>query len=336
VRVRQSVAIDPALQQEQPGGAPFMHTEAHDADVEAACDTVRSVRKHARLVVVALHWGIPHGFAARSYGILAEYQRPLAHALVDAGADIVVGHHPHVVHPVERYRNGLIAYSLGNYVFHSWGHFSEASRDVMPSGATPEPVAWPAIVFIVAGAALYVACLWVVASVGRGTPGPWDPPRQFVAVGPYRWVRNPIYIAALLVTVGEAWLFLSLPLVLYAVAAASVVARRAMRISPRHEQRSPSRLSPSVVATAATEPANDSCVVLARGPRHGFRTKVLRSGRAWLLGTTGLLAAVRLADGVVELTHQLSTANTFSTPVLHGSTLIAGDQSGVLRGITLP
>lgn len=63
---------------------------------------------------------------------------------------------------------------------------------------------------------------------------------------------------------------------------------------------------------------------------------VLRSGRAWLLGTTGLLAAVRLADGVIEVTHQLSTANSFSTPVLHGSTLIAGDQSGVLRGVTLP
>ncbi len=138
VRVRQSIAIDPALQQEQPGGAPFMHTEAHEADVDAACDTVRSVRKDARLVVVALHWGIPHGFAARSYGILAEYQRPLAHALVDAGADIVVGHHPHVVHPLERYRNGLIAYSLGNYVFHSWGHLNETSHDVMPSGATPE------------------------------------------------------------------------------------------------------------------------------------------------------------------------------------------------------
>lgn len=63
---------------------------------------------------------------------------------------------------------------------------------------------------------------------------------------------------------------------------------------------------------------------------------VLRSGRAWLLGTTGLLAAVRLADGAVELTHQLSTANSFSTPVLHDSTLITGDQSGLLRGITLP
>lgn len=138
VRVQQSVAIDPALQQEQPGGAPFMHTEALEADVAAACDAVRAVRKDARLVVVALHWGIPHGFAARSYGILAEYQRPLAHALVDAGADIVVGHHPHVVHPLERYKHGLIAYSLGNYVFHSWGHLSESSHDVMPVGATSE------------------------------------------------------------------------------------------------------------------------------------------------------------------------------------------------------
>jgi protein-S-isoprenylcysteine O-methyltransferase Ste14 len=71
--------------------------------------------------------------------------------------------------------------------------------------------AWPAVVLIAAGAALYGACLWVFASVGRGTPGPWDAPRQFVAVGPYRWVRNPIYVAALLVMLGEAWLFLSLP-----------------------------------------------------------------------------------------------------------------------------
>ena len=63
---------------------------------------------------------------------------------------------------------------------------------------------------------------------------------------------------------------------------------------------------------------------------------VLRSGRAWLLGTTGLLASFRLADGAVEVTHQLSAANSFSTPVLHGSTLVTGDQAGRLRGIALP
>jgi protein-S-isoprenylcysteine O-methyltransferase Ste14 len=66
------------------------------------------------------------------------------------------------------------------------------------------------------GAALYLLCLWVFATVGRGTPAPWDAPRRVVAVGPYRWVPNPIYIAALLVVVNEAWLFLSVPLLVYA------------------------------------------------------------------------------------------------------------------------
>jgi protein-S-isoprenylcysteine O-methyltransferase Ste14 len=56
--------------------------------------------------------------------------------------------------------------------------------------------------------------------VGGGTPGPWDAPSRVVAAGPYRWVRNPICLAALLVVVGEAWLFLSLRLLAYAVAMA--------------------------------------------------------------------------------------------------------------------
>jgi protein-S-isoprenylcysteine O-methyltransferase Ste14 len=88
------------------------------------------------------------------------------------------------------------------------------------SHATLDPAAWYAVVVIVLGAALYFWCLWAFAIVGRGTPGPWDPPRRFVAAGPYRWVRNPMYISALLVVVGEAWLFRSLPLLTYAGAAA--------------------------------------------------------------------------------------------------------------------
>jgi protein-S-isoprenylcysteine O-methyltransferase Ste14 len=54
----------------------------------------------------------------------------------------------------------------------------------------------------------------------KGHARPWDAPRHFVATGPYRWVRNPIYSAAMLVLLGEAWLFLSLPLLVYAVLAA--------------------------------------------------------------------------------------------------------------------
>jgi protein-S-isoprenylcysteine O-methyltransferase Ste14 len=80
--------------------------------------------------------------------------------------------------------------------------------------------AWPALFVIAIGAALYLWCAWMFAVVGRGTPGPWDAPRQVVATGPYRIVRNPIYIAALLVVLGEAWLFLSVSLLIYAGAMA--------------------------------------------------------------------------------------------------------------------
>ncbi len=90
-------------------------------------------------------------------------------------------------------------------------------------GATPAPVVWPASAVIVAGVALYFWCLWVFAVVGRGTPGPWDAPRQFVASGPYRWVRNPMYISALTVVGGEALLFVSAPLLVYAVLMALTV-----------------------------------------------------------------------------------------------------------------
>jgi protein-S-isoprenylcysteine O-methyltransferase Ste14 len=87
-------------------------------------------------------------------------------------------------------------------------------------GRAATPAAWEAVPVIAAGVALYVWCVWNFAAVGRGTPGPWDAPSRFVAAGPYRWVRNPIYVAALLVVLGQAWLFLSLALLAYAVAMA--------------------------------------------------------------------------------------------------------------------
>ncbi len=81
---------------------------------------------------------------------------------------------------------------------------------------------WPAVGLIALGTGLYFWCVWMFAAVGRGTPGPRDAPRSVVATGPYRWVRNPIYLAALLVVLGEAWLFRSVPLLVYAAAMAVV------------------------------------------------------------------------------------------------------------------
>ena len=72
------------------------------------------------------------------------------------------------------------------------------------------------IVVTVAGAALAVWCVLTFAIVGRGTPAPFDPPRRLVTRGPYRVVRNPMYVGAAIAVAGAAIVYRSLPLALYA------------------------------------------------------------------------------------------------------------------------
>lgn len=72
---------------------------------------IRFARPLADLVIVCLHWGIE--YATRP----EPWQVKLAHRMIDAGADLVLGSHPHVVQPIEQYRGRWIAYSLGNFVF---------------------------------------------------------------------------------------------------------------------------------------------------------------------------------------------------------------------------
>lgn len=69
------------------------------------------------VVMVATHWGVE--YKTRSN----EAQQELGKALVDAGADVIVGHHPHVAQEIERYNDGWIIYSLGNFIFDQY--FSE-------------------------------------------------------------------------------------------------------------------------------------------------------------------------------------------------------------------
>ncbi len=72
---------------------------------------VDAARPDHDLMIVLLHWG--RELRERP----DDAQRAAAHALVDAGADLVIGHHPHVLQGIERYRGALIAYSLGNFLF---------------------------------------------------------------------------------------------------------------------------------------------------------------------------------------------------------------------------
>jgi len=77
---------------------------------------------------------------------------------------------------------------------------------------------YAAAVLIAAGAALMVWCWQEFAARGRGTPMPLDPPRRLVISGPYRHVRNPMYVAALLFLLGQATLYGAVSLVWYAAA----------------------------------------------------------------------------------------------------------------------
>jgi poly-gamma-glutamate synthesis protein (capsule biosynthesis protein) len=81
---------------------------------------LRALHRRAR-IVVAVHWGTEYR------GLADPRQTSLGRALVDAGADLVVGHHPHVVQNIERHRGGLIFHSLGNLVFDQWRR--EETRD---------------------------------------------------------------------------------------------------------------------------------------------------------------------------------------------------------------
>lgn len=68
------------------------------------------------------------------------------------------------------------------------------------------------------GAAIVLACILTFVFVGRGTPAPFDPPRRLVVRGPYRFVRNPMYIGAGLALAGAALFHRSMPLLGYAAA----------------------------------------------------------------------------------------------------------------------
>jgi poly-gamma-glutamate synthesis protein (capsule biosynthesis protein) len=73
-------------------------------------DIVRAAKAQVDVLVVSFHWG-------NEYSPANAHQQALAHAVIDAGADIVVGHHPHVMERVEEYNGKPIFYSLGNFIF---------------------------------------------------------------------------------------------------------------------------------------------------------------------------------------------------------------------------
>ncbi len=118
IHIAESYHIDAAASLEQPGSAPYVHTRAWTSDLQRACKAVADASANADCVIVALHWGVPPTWRSRFQDGLADYQIEVGHALVEAGADLIVGAHPHSLQEVEVWRGVPIFYSLGNFVFH--------------------------------------------------------------------------------------------------------------------------------------------------------------------------------------------------------------------------
>ncbi len=93
-------------QENQPGTA-FAYAQFLEEDIPAT-------RSLSDVLIVSFHW------SEELRRIPKDYQRKLAHKVIDLGADIVLGHHPHVLQGLEVYRGKVIAYSLGNLAFASY------------------------------------------------------------------------------------------------------------------------------------------------------------------------------------------------------------------------
>ncbi|WP_158266319.1 CapA family protein [Allosphingosinicella deserti] len=106
------------IEHDQPGTPARTRTAPHRGDLEALIEAVLAARGAADLVIVSLHWGIH-----MVKGEIADYQRRAGHALIDAGADAIFGHHPHIMKGVEFHGGRPIFYSLGNFAIeqpHVW------------------------------------------------------------------------------------------------------------------------------------------------------------------------------------------------------------------------
>lgn len=97
-------------------------------DSAELCEAIRKTKESCDYVVVYVHWGIERENTPQ------DYQRQLGKAYIDAGADLVIGAHPHVLQGIEYYNGKPIVYSLGNYIFNQ----EIGSTVLLKTTVTPE------------------------------------------------------------------------------------------------------------------------------------------------------------------------------------------------------
>ena len=109
-----------------------------------------------------------------------------------------------------------IAYSAAFVGLWTWVAAQAFRLDARSEVALPRWLGPIGVVLACAGGLLAAACIATFIVIGRGTPAPFDPPQEFVASGPYRYVRNPMYLGASAVILGAGLAFSSPSVVLLA------------------------------------------------------------------------------------------------------------------------
>jgi poly-gamma-glutamate capsule biosynthesis protein CapA/YwtB (metallophosphatase superfamily) len=107
------IAATTRLNRGQARGDPKIPLVQGEVLAKELVPLVKAARANHDLVIVVLHWGVQYADNPDQWQVNA------AHAFIDAGADAVIGHHPHILQRFERYKDGLIAYSLGNFLFNN-------------------------------------------------------------------------------------------------------------------------------------------------------------------------------------------------------------------------
>jgi len=96
-------------------------------DLRDIKNDIEQIKPQCDFIIVSLHWGIENVFYP------SPKQIEIAHSLIDSGVAVILGHHPHVIQGIEQYRNGLIAYSLGNFQFNPKLSYTKANDTVILS-----------------------------------------------------------------------------------------------------------------------------------------------------------------------------------------------------------
>lgn len=147
----------------QPGApSPKVISMADEDDLAAMEDDIRRAKAGADVVVVSFHWGVH-----RLPGFIAGYQFEVGHAAIDAGADLILGHHPHLLKGIEVYKGRVIFYSLGNFAMDRAIHKAISGRWDDGFKPTLEPDSPSHLYPLVSRRTILVKCLISDKKVGR-------------------------------------------------------------------------------------------------------------------------------------------------------------------------